>query len=57
MQVRKAVESMKKKKEPRYFIIEDNWNTGKFIWMVLKFYIKVFLAIFVIFMLLWAFCT
>ncbi len=48
---------MKKKKQPRYFIIEDNWNTGKFIWMVLKFYIKVFLAIFVIFMLLWAFCT
>ena len=57
MQVRKAVESMKKKKEPRYIIIEDNWSTGKFLWMVLKFCIKGLLIIFFLFMCLWAFCT
>ena len=48
---------MKKKKEPRYIIIEDNWSTGKFLWMVLKFCIKGLLIIFFLFMCLWAFCT
>ena len=47
MQVRKAVESMKKKKEPRYYIvrIKDNFTPGRFLWEVLKFCIKGFLIV------------